>query len=168
MVAHEDSYVLTLPSNFIIQSKKFLTACSHAIGKFEISIDEAHKVTATTLNISISKVEATLKEIETTLETIFNWVFLLNENKRSTISGAEYWALVANLTKVINMLSLRSDFTQNKVSLYGDIYQDNISYLQQLFREHYFGGTRDSMIAPLYEELKRCRLQELSLPKYNF
>lgn len=167
-VANEDSYTLDLPTSFSSQVDTFLTSCARAISKFEIAIDDKTFIDELELNSGIRAVEGSVSNIETTLEKIFNWNVALKENERTSISGAEYWGLVSNLTTIFELLSMNSDATAVKIRLYGEIYADNISYLQQLFRENRFLTTREWVVAPLYKEIKRCRTAELARPKYDF
>lgn len=167
-VANEDSYTLNLPTSFSSQVDTFLTSCARAINRFEIAIDENLPVNDVELNAGIRAVEGSISNIETLLEKIFNWNIALKENERSSISGAEYWDLVSNLTTIFELLSMNSDTTAVKVRLYGAIYESNISYLQQLFRDNRFLTTREWVVSPLYKEIKRCRDEELARPEYNF
>lgn len=167
-VANEDSYTLNLPTSFSSQVDTFLTSCARAIAKFEIAIDDKIFIDELELNSGIRAVEGSVSNIETMLETIFNWNNALKDNERVSISGAEYWGLVSNLTTIFELLSMNSETTSVKVRLYGTIYESNISYLQQLFRDNRFLTTREWVVSPLYKEIKRCREEELARPEYNF
>ena len=172
-VADEDSYVVDLPSGFFELFNIFIEGCDESIYDYSsamLAIKMGNKgiAVAGPLLRGAEQVEPVVEEIKTIVTVIQNWGILLGNNKRDSISGGEYWALVENLDNIYQRLSLMSDYTKNQTNFHGILYRNNIEELQKHFRDNFFNQKRDELMAPLYDELKKCRTQELSLPKYDF
>ena len=173
MVANEDSYVVTLPPEFFDLLNTFVESCDEAVydyGSAILAIKMGNKgqAIAGPILLGAQQGKPTVEEIKVIIEAIKNWGILLFENKREAISGAEYWALVENLTQIYERVSLESEYTKDETDYHGILYRDTIEELQKHFRKNFFNQKRDKLMEPLYDDLRQCRGQELSLPKYDF
>lgn len=164
-VANEDSFTLPLPFEWNRRIQNFLYSSARALGSYEIAIDDNVRVSGSEMNLAIKNIEELIKHVEGIFEKISNWKWALNSNERTHISGAEYWELVSSLDSIHEFMTGKIVV---RLTAGSPIYYTNMKYLTEHFELYKYTELRDLMIQPLYAEVKRCRDEELALPKYQF
>lgn len=85
------------------------------------------------------------------------WFVSFANNKRETITGSEYWALVDVLEQIRERLIMDSEITQDNIAKYGPTYRANLKLLNRSFVDMDFAMSKSHFMQPLYAEILKQR-----------